>query len=221
MGVIKDAFLEERLTAYDRWLAKGLISFSSKVVPQVTAFDPKQWVLPGARARQILETAGSLAVQRCACRSHYQRCDHPLEVCLLMNRVADKAVAGNTARPVTLDEAEEILTQAEDSGLIHLCLYMPDHQVFALCSCCACCCHDLQLVMRYGRNDLLVRSEYRAVTDEAACRLCGACVAGCVFGARLLDKGRLVFKAEKCLGCGLCVPVCPGGAISMAQVQGA
>jgi len=211
-----DDFLEKRLTRYDKWLAKGLISHSSRVIPVTESFSPEQWVLPSAQALAIIKGAASIAVQDCECRSHYKRCDHPLEVCLVFNDVADRTVARGEARQVSVDEAAGILRTANESGLVHLSLYMPDHEVYALCSCCACCCHDLQIVKRYGRPDLMVRSEYLAVTLEADCLVCGDCVDRCPFDARQILRDALVFSEDRCLGCGLCVGGCPGGAISMA-----
>ena len=216
----RDEFLEKRLTNYDQWLEKGQISYSSRVIPVAESFTPEQWVLPTDQALKLLEDADSLSVQECECRRHYQRCDHPLEVCLQLNQVADRLVARGEARKVTLAEAEKILEKANQSGLVHLSLYMPDHQIFALCSCCSCCCHDLQIVKLYNRKDLMVRSHYLAVTDADACTLCGECTDRCVFGARVLDGDELGFTEEKCLGCGLCVTTCPAGAISMEEVSG-
>ena len=218
MRLGSDDFLDKYLLAYDQWLAKGLISFSSRVIPLARSFEPSQRVVPGELAWELLAQAESLAVQDCVCRSHYQRCDHPRDVCLLMDGVADKLTEKGAARRICLDEARAILDRAERSGLVHLCLYMPDHRVFALCSCCVCCCHDLQLVMRYGRQDLLVRSEYRAVTDGEACSRCGECVTRCPFHARDLDENGITLKAEVCLGCGLCVSVCPSGAVAMVRI---
>jgi hypothetical protein len=42
----------------------------------------KQWVLPTEQAMEILGKANSAAVQNCECRTHYQRWDNPLEVCI-------------------------------------------------------------------------------------------------------------------------------------------
>ncbi len=216
INIPRDDFLEKRLNRYDRWLAKGLISHSSRVVPVVESFSPKQWVLPSEQAMEIVGQAGFLAVQNCECRSHYKRCDHPLEVCLLFNDVAKKTVDRGDARQISERQAEAILRTANDSGLVHLSLFMPDHEVYALCSCCPCCCHDLQIVKRYGRPDLLIRSEYLAFTREEDCTLCGDCAGRCPFGARQISGDVLEFFEDRCLGCGLCVSTCPGQAISMA-----
>lgn len=214
-----DAFLEKRLARYDQWLNTDQISFSSKVIPVSASLEANQWVLPTEQVMALIGKAASVAVQPCECRTHYQRCDKPLEVCLLLNEVADKLVAKGEARHVDLVQAAEILKKANQSGLVHLGLYRPDHEMFALCSCCACCCHDLQIVKQYDRKDLMVRSEYTAATDAEACTHCGACVERCVFDARVFEDGVMTYHTDACLGCGLCVPVCPVEATRMVPQE--
>jgi ferredoxin len=215
MKETEDPFLVKRLVKYDEWLGKGLISFSSKVVPVSESLAATQWVLPTEQATGIIRDARSVAVQNCMCRSHYKRCDNPLEVCLVLNEPGEKFVAKGMARPVSLDEATAILRQANESGLVHLGLYMPDHEIFALCSCCSCCCHDFQIVKLFQRKDLMVRSEYVAATDMDACILCGECAGRCPFGARVFEEEAMSYDPARCLGCGLCVTVCPAGATTM------
>ena len=111
--------------------------------------------------------------------------------------------------------SSEIIKRANASGLVHLSLYMPDHEMFALCSCCPCCCHDLQIVKQFDRKDLMVHSEYIAVTISEDCLQCSECVDRCVFGARVFRDGKMEYNTAACLGCGLCVTRCPVEAISM------
>lgn len=108
-----DSFLEKRLNKYDQWMAKRQISFSSKVIPISESLDAKQWIMPTEKVMQVLEAADSIALQDCECRTHYKRCDKPLEVCLLLNKVGDKAVAQHKARHVSLEKANE-------NGLVHM-----------------------------------------------------------------------------------------------------
>jgi len=211
----KDEFLEERAVKYDQWLNKGLISFSSKVVPVGASLTAGQWVMPGEQAMEILKNAKSIALQDCLCRTHYNRCDKPREVCFVLNEAGDKFVAKGMARHVSPAEAAEVLRKADESGLVHLSLYMPDHQVFALCSCCSCCCHDFQIVKLHGRKGLMVRSDYIAVTDTDACIHCGECAPRCAFGARVFKDEKMHYDTTACFGCGLCVTICPAGATSM------
>ena len=196
-------------------MAKGQISFSSKVIPVSESFDAKQWVMPTEQVLRVLEAAESIALKDCECRIHYKRCEKPLEVCLLLNKDGDKAVAEGKARHISLDETADVLKKANESGLVHMSLYMPDHEVFALCSCCACCCHDLRIIKRTGRNDIMMRSEYVADTDFGNCIHCGDCEERCLFDARIIQESELKFDSEKCVGCGLCVTTCPAEAISM------
>jgi len=210
-----DDFLKERIEKYDRWLGEGKISFSSKVIPVGQSLEGKQWVLPTEQALNIVRNASTVALKKCLCREHYSRCDNPLDVCLVLNDFGDKFVADGTARPISISDAADVLQEANDHGLVHLSLYMPDHQVGALCSCCSCCCHDLQIVKLTNRKDLMVRSEYVASTDPDTCTQCGDCVERCLFGARVLVDEQMKYDSTACLGCGLCVTVCPVQATTM------
>jgi len=210
-----DPFLKERYVTYQEWLSRGQISFSSKVIPVAESLEAKQWVLPTEQAMAILREARSVVVQDCECRTHYGRCDHPVEVCLLLNETAEQLLSSGEARRVSLDEAAGILEEANESGLIHLTLYRPDHQVYAICSCCSCCCHDLQIIKLFDHKELMIHSEYVAVTDFEACVDCGTCVDRCVFQARLSVAGAIKYDPSACVGCGLCITVCPVEANSM------
>jgi heterodisulfide reductase subunit A-like polyferredoxin len=57
-------------------------------------------------------------------------------------------------------------------------------------------------------------------TDAGLCGDCLACVKVCHFGARLIDGRRLRIMHDLCYGCGLCVPACPGNAVSMVARTG-
>ena len=211
----RDAYLEERFSQYDAWMEEGKIDFSSKVLPVRESLEAKQWVMPSEQVLEFLRNAQSFALTQCECRLRYQRCENPLEVCFLLDEVADRYVADGRARHITLTEAEATLRQADENGLVHLTIYIPNHRVYAVCSCCPCCCHDLQMLRSYRRPDLIAHSEYVAQTDEELCIHCGNCIDRCVFEARRWKDGRMEYDLTVCYGCGLCVSVCPVGATAM------
>jgi Pyruvate/2-oxoacid:ferredoxin oxidoreductase delta subunit len=215
----EDMSLEERLERVDGWIQEGKIPFSSKVIPVNESFSTRQWVLPTEQVIEILRNARSFALTSCECRETYQRCENPLDVCFIINDEADKYVAEKKAHHIPIEKAEEVLRQANKHGLVHLTLYNPEQHVFAVCSCCACCCHDLQFLRKFGRGDLIAHSEYVAHTDMEACTQCGNCVERCVFGARVWEDERMNYDSACCYGCGLCVPLCPNEATIMHQRQ--
>ena len=110
-----------------------------------------------------------------------------------------------------------MLRHANERGLVHLTIYDPQQYVYAVCSCCSCCCHDLQFLKRYGRSDLIAQSEYVAQTDMEVCIHCGDCVERCVFDARIWRDGQIDYDVEACYGCGLCVTICPVEATTMER----
>ncbi len=210
-----DAFLAVRLARYDRWRQEGRVAYSSRVIPVGESLATRQWVLPGGQVLELLRRARSFAVTRCECRTHYRRCDNPSEVCFLLDDVADRHVAEGTARRISLEQAAEALGQADARGLVHLTIYRPDHRASAVCSCCPCCCHDLQFLRLYGRGDLIAHSDYVAETDADACTHCGDCIERCGFGARTWDGGLVRYDPLACYGCGVCVGACAASATTL------
>lgn len=211
-----DPELQKRLAVYDQWLREGKIPCSSKVIPVGRSLGGLQWVLPTQQAGEILRNARSFALANCSCRGQRQRCDHPLEVCFFLNDAADRMAAQGKARRVSLAEAHQVLLLANQHGLVHLTIYNPEQHVFALCSCCGCCCHDMAFMKAFGRPDLIAHADYLAVVDKDLCTHCGTCAERCGFGAQVMDGDQAVFDAGRCYGCGLCVDTCPSQAISMA-----
>lgn len=62
------------------------------------------------------------------------------------------------------------------------------------------------------------RMAARIRRDEDNCFQCGACTSVCCSGALfvLRPEMSIVFDAEKCTGCSLCVPICPVRAMEVS-----
>lgn len=210
-----DEYLNKRIDTFDTWMREGKIPYSSKIIPIKQSLSGLQWVLPSEQAREILRNARTYALAHCDCRKRYGRCDNPTEVCFYLNDVADKKAADGLARLVTLEEAEEKLLLANEYGLMHLTIYNPEQHVYALCSCCSCCCHDIAFIKMYKRPDMVFHSDYVAITEQGKCIDCGECESRCIFEARKMVEGGMCYDVSKCYGCGLCVTCCKAGATSM------
>ena len=217
---LRDHDLTSRFQRYDKYLKEKKIPTSSQVIPVEQAIEAKQWVIPTAKAIEILREARSFAFTDCGCRLAFRRCSNPVDTCLLIGKYADLNVQKGLARRIALQEAEQVLKRANEHGLIHLTIYTPGQGVYALCSCCECCCHDLQIMKRFGRPDFIAKSDYIAQTDLSQCSHCGECVERCVFEARTMVDGSLQYDPKKCFGCGLCVTTCRTGAIDLVERQG-
>jgi NAD-dependent dihydropyrimidine dehydrogenase PreA subunit len=210
-----DEWLKTYIDKYDKFISEDKISYASRVIPVNESLQAVQHILPSAQVAEILKDAGLITLAKCICRLKYKKCDNPLEVCFVLNDVGKKWIADGYSREVTLDEALEIIKLANKNGLVHLTLYKPDHELFALCSCCSCCCHDLQLLLAYGKDYITVKSDYMAVDDPERCSDCGLCMDRCAFKARTLENEKMVYDQTKCYGCGLCLTTCPEEAIRL------
>lgn len=209
-----DNYLKTYIDKYDDWLEKGLIDHSSSVIPVHQSLTEQKQILPSQQAQTFLKQANLIALSSCICRQRHKNCDKPLEVCFILNKAGEKWIEKGLAREISFERGQKILKQTNERGLVHMTIYQPDHEIFALCSCCSCCCHDLQLVLKYDKSYITTKSDYVADDKTDLCIGCGTCVDRCPFSARALED-TLAFNPESCYGCGLCVTTCPEGAISM------
>lgn len=208
-------FLDKTLAKYDGWQAEGKITNTAKVIPVGESLIAKQWVMPSEQVLHHLRNARSFALADCMCRTLGEHCDRPRDTCFYLNDAANQRVEKGIARYVSLEEAEEKIKQANQTGLVPMTLFDPMHDLWVVCHCCPCCCHDLQFLMQKGRKELVLTSNYVAIQDQEACLHCGECEERCHFGARSMKDGIMQYEPSQCYGCGLCVTICPSDAISM------
>lgn len=186
-------------------------------IPVSTMIEAEHRVYDLSEMEKILREANRITVQDCGCRTEYRNCDSPRDVCLGLDEEADVALKGKyNARVVTIDEALDVLRRSHEAGLVHMAYVMEGYEKPGLvCSCCPCCCHTLGGLLRYGIHTQVLTSSLIAIDDHEKCNACGTCTSRCVFGARNLVEGELIYDSTKCYGCGLCVSTCPTQTISM------
>lgn len=186
-------------------------------IPVNTAIRAEHRVFDLSEVEKILRESERIVVQNCGCRSEYGNCDAPLDVCLSLNDDVEYALENwESAKEITLDEALKVLRRSHEAGLVHMAYVMKgEEKPGLLCSCCSCCCHTLGSLVRNGIHAQILTSKLIAEDTPEKCNDCGDCVLRCVFGARSMVDGGLVYDFTKCFGCGLCVSVCPTEAIKM------
>jgi ferredoxin len=190
------------------------IPVNESIVPQPQA------VFPHHAMESVLENAESFAVAHCPCRVAVglrgRECEHPLEVCLKFDEMAEYAIERGLARRVTREEARNIVRQSAEAGLVH---FVDNVQggVKHNCNCCGCSCWNVGNIRRrkVARDDLMATYFIR-VTDEEACVGCGVCEEICPVAAVVQGDGPPTVDEEWCIGCGVCAAKCPNGAAGVA-----
>jgi electron transport complex protein RnfB len=215
----------EMATLFEQYLQEtlggGIIQAAPAVhrvipVEESVPFDLE--IFPYERATEMVERARSWGVRDCICRVQQRLvgagCDHPVENCLNLAPMEGAFQNSETTRPITKDEALQILIEAEEAGLVHSTgNYRADS--FYICNCCSCCCAILRGVAEFEVPAAVARSSFRAVVDAEACIGCGDCLERCQFGALSLPEEICMVDISRCVGCGLCATTCPADALRL------
>ncbi len=170
-------------------------------------------IMPFETVSDIIDNAHLLALAQCPCRQATRNCDAPLDVCIILNSMADFLTDRNIAKKISTDEAHDALHRAEDAGLIHTTNNSKKSMPF-VCNCCACCCFMLRGVSELSLPGAIATSKYQAKVDSDNCDACGLCEPKCRFSAISVSDSAEVAR-ERCYGCGLCVRECPNDSIML------
>jgi Fe-S-cluster-containing hydrogenase component 2 len=174
-------------------------------------------VLPLDVISDMLKGVDLIAVSNCYCRSAKQvvgdPCDHPLETCFYFDELAQMKLQTDYARQIDYVEAMQILYECETHGLVHN-VSNCEGEIQTLCNCCECSCAVLKAWTR-GMRNTTAPSRYLVQLDAARCSLEKDCLEACPVEALKVVNQNLEIDVVECLGCGLCIPSCPKGALSL------
>ncbi len=174
-------------------------------------------VLPLDVISEMMKNVELIAVSNCYCRSAKQvvgdPCDHPLETCFYFDELAQMKLQTDYAREINYQEAMDILYDCEAQGLVHN-VSNCEGKIQTLCNCCECSCAVLKAWTR-GLRNTTSPSRYLIQLDRDRCTMEMDCIDACPVEALQAVDGKLVIDEVECLGCGLCIPTCPKGALSL------
>lgn len=212
-------FMAEEWTDFSRKFEEKLPKSVMRVIPVNVSVDLNTQILAFEDVKHLIDSARSIAVTRCSCRAIDGSCGKSVEVCFQIDRAADYAMERGTGRPLTKEEAINLLKSCEEEGLIHVA-ENKKALGHVICNCCSDCCINWPSV-RSDRGTFAAPSRFRAWVDPEECIGCELCLERCFFDAmRMEDEGDLAaVDAEGCMGCGLCQVVCPTDAILMQEAR--
>jgi electron transport complex protein RnfB len=174
--------------------------------------------------RQIIESLdGQIVVANCVCRQAKdvigESCTRTnlRETCLVFRGAAKNHLDLGLARPITKEEAFDILEKAEEAGLV----LQPENtqRPSFICCCCGDCCAVLTTVKKFPRPADLYATNYYAQVDPESCMCCGTCVDRCQLEAVAQVNGVSIVTRDRCIGCGICVANCPANAIRLKKKE--
>ena len=164
-----------------------------RVVPVESAIKDLPGVSDYEKLSYYLNKYDTFCVSPCSCRASRSSindgCGHLAEeMCVQMGKGAEHYIRTGRARQITREEALEIITRAEENGLMHDIPNIEEAgESAAICNCCACACFGLRVGLMFGARDA-IRSNFQAEVDEAKCVACAQCVEVCPANALKLGQ---------------------------------
>jgi NAD-dependent dihydropyrimidine dehydrogenase PreA subunit len=199
-------------------------------------------ITPYEDARRIIRDSDYRAVTLCFCRhkkAHLgQACRKgaPVEgICMVLGEGARFLVRRGFAEERTVEQMLQTLDYARSLGLTHVTDNVREQPSF-LCNCCRCCC-ELMAGVQSGFPNALAKTPFIAEVDPKRCDYCGECLRACNIkciglGADARARAKAghgagsgatryaAVNTDVCLGCGVCIPVCERGAITLVKRSG-
>lgn len=190
-----------------------------RVIPVGESVQVDMEIRPYESAADIVNNAKAWGVVECICRKQKaligDPCDHPLEVCMMLNQKPGAFDNSSYIRALTLDEAFDTLRVAAEAGLVHS-VSNDQRGGSYICNCCTCSCGILRGICELGIANAVAHSAFVNTVDENLCIACDDCLEYCQFDALSMD---LIVQVDqlRCVGCGACVQSCPESALILIR----
>ena len=191
-----------------------------RVIPvNETVRNPME-VRPFESAAEIVNAMQSWGVQDCICRKQKaligEGCDHPIDVCMVMNPRPNAFDQSTIIHALTHEEALGTLRRAAEAGLVHSVSNSVEGTYY-ICNCCTCSCGILRGMAELGIANVVASSAFVNQVDEVICNGCEDCIEACQFDALSMDGLLAKVDSVRCTGCGVCVIRCSTGALGLVR----
>ena len=204
----EEKFLSEKMKSKDTL---------GKILPVNRSLSSQTTIHSYENVVSAIDTSTSICVLPCMCRTQKKLagkgCGKPVNTCIYFNHTADYLIKIGKGKKLRKDEAIDIITEAEDAGLIHVA--NNSKGILGLCSCCGCCCLELRSIIKMKNPQAVTRSDFRVAVNSDLCAGCGECIERCWFEALSIENEHAFVDLEKCVGCGACAYTCPTEALVM------
>ncbi|MFB3776791.1 MAG: ATP-binding protein [Bryobacteraceae bacterium] len=169
----------------------------------------------------VRRSSGPFAAMNCICRQGQDLLGEPCkqtklrENCLMLSVAAEVMVEQGAARFISREEMLQLLDEADKEGLV----LQPENTKSPLfvCCCCGCCCGVLGAAKLFPRPADYFSATYCATVDAGVCDSCGTCETRCQMDAISATDGPARVDDARCIGCALCVTICPSGAMRLRK----
>ncbi|MBF0443910.1 MAG: 4Fe-4S binding protein, partial [Oligoflexales bacterium] len=197
-----------------------------RVIPIEKSVNVKNRIPSYEDIEALIESSqGGLSVVDCICKKSWDLYEKPCkvtdkrEVCLAFGEMSEYCVKHDFGRRISKDEALSLMRSLQEAGLVLQTTGEQDVQV--VCACCRCCCGVLKLYSQLPSPRDFVASNHIVEFRSELCKTCGLCAKRCSMRAIHFDQKRaeISINLNKCIGCGVCVPVCKSGALRLKDKE--
>lgn len=177
------------------------------------------------QVKTFIDKYDPIAVSTCYCRHAAALRDEdihdmPLDVCMQFGLGAQFAIERLGGRKVSKQEALEVLTRAEEAGLIHMSMNATE-DIGYICNCDRWHCVIAKRALARPKPGLFLNSGFEPRFDRDLCEACETCIDRCPAEALTMGEDDVPrVDLDRCFGCAVCATGCPSEAISMATKPG-